>query len=271
MTSLEKIVNNRRALLIREKQSVPEKEIRKKTEDLYESGYVPDNFLNTFNYNKPFLIAEIKKSSPSKGIIRNDFNINEIAGAYKSFGYVNSISVLTEPDFFSGRYEYIKTTRETAKKPVLMKDFVIDEYQIYRGFLEGASAVLLIAAVLDEKEITKLAGLARELNMKILFETHTVTEYRTALNNDFDLIGINNRDLKTFVTDIYTTIKIFESEGKPQNRIVITESGIESREDVRLLRDNGADGFLIGERFMKQKDIAAAISDLFGESNASSR
>ena len=134
MTVIEQIVNNRKRVLEKEKESLSLKEIRQKAEDLLESHYRPPDFLNTHNSEKPFLIAEIKKSSPSKGIIREDFNLDDIAKAYKSSVHVNAISVLTEPDYFSGSYEYIKKVQDTANKPVLMKDFIFDEYQVFKGF-----------------------------------------------------------------------------------------------------------------------------------------
>jgi indole-3-glycerol phosphate synthase len=264
VTLLEEIINNRRKLLGKEKQSEPLKKIMQKAEELFNSGYRPVDFLITHNRKKPFLIAEIKKSSPSKGIIRKEFNLDEIINAYKSSSYVNAISVLTEPQYFSGNYDFLKRTSINAGRPALMKDFILDEYQVFRGFLERASAVLLIAAVLTDDEIENLAALAHKLKMKVLLETHTAAEYRRALNFNFNIIGINNRDLKTFVTDIRTTIKILESGDKPKEKIIISESGINSKEDVSLLWDNGVDGFLIGERFMKQKNIEAAIAGLFG-------
>jgi indole-3-glycerol phosphate synthase len=266
-TILEKIVNNRKLLLEKERQILPLNELRQKVDSMLDSDYRPAHFIYACGLQKPFLIAEIKKASPSKGVIREDFDVDYIAGAYKTSRYVNAISVLTEPDFFFGAYDYIKKTKAVTSKPVLMKDFIIDEYQIYMGFMEGASAVLFIADVLTDRDIKVLSKLTDNLNLRILFETHNVAEYKQALDFDFDLIGINNRDLKTFVTDINTTIDIIDKAGKPDGKIIISESGINSRDDIRLLNDGGADGFLIGERFMKQKDIGAAIADLFGESN----
>ncbi len=266
-TVLEKIVNNRKLLVEKEKQYFPLNELRRKVDFMIESGYRPAYFTYSCRVIKPFLIAEIKKASPSKGTIREDFDIDSIAGAYKASRYVNAISVLTEPDFFSGSYDNIRKTKAVTGKPVLMKDFIFDEYQVYRGFLEGASAVLLIADILKDSEIETLSRLAGNLYLKILFETHTEAEYRRAFNFDFDLIGINNRDLKTFFTDISTTVRIIEKAGKPGDKLIISESGINSKDDIRVLSSGGADGFLIGERFMRRKDIGSAIADLFGESN----
>jgi indole-3-glycerol phosphate synthase len=267
VTILEEIINSRNTRLEREKESEPLADIAEKAGDLFNSGYRPVDFLHTFSNKKPFLIAEIKKSSPSKGLIRKDFDLDEIIASYKFSGHVNAISVLTEPDYFSGSYDYLKQTVKLSGKPVLMKDFIFDEYQIFKGFIAGASAILLIAAVLNDEKSTQLADLAHRLGMKVLFEIHTSAEYKRALNIDFKIIGINNRDLKTFATDIRSTIKILESGGKPANKVIISESGINSKEDISLLRNGGADGFLIGESFMKQKNIPTAIEDIFGESN----
>ncbi len=262
---LEDIVGNRKRLLEKEKQALSLERIRQDAEHKSGSGYRPVDFLYAFNADLPFLIAEIKKASPSKGVIRENFDVSLIAAAYGSSEAVNAISVLTEPDYFSGKYEYIGIAKEASGKPVLMKDFVVDEYQVYRAFLEGASAVLLIAAVLTDSEIKKLNGIASALNLKVLFEVHTVSEYKRALDLGFELIGINNRDLKTFTVDVNNTLKIIESEGRPENRTIISESGISSAEGVRALFNNGVNGFLIGESFMKQDNINGAITGLFGD------
>jgi indole-3-glycerol phosphate synthase len=263
VTFLEEIINNRRVLLDEEKKLSSMEETAKKAIDLFESGYRPVDFLNTYNSETPFLIAEIKKSSPSKGLIRKEFILEEIINSYKSSGHVNAISVLTEPEYFSGSYDYLSSASKTAGKPVLMKDFIFEEYQIFKGFLSGASAILLIAAILNDDQLKSLSGLAHKLNMRVLFEVHTANEYRRALKYNFGLIGINNRDLKTFKTDINTTISILEKEGRPDSGIIISESGIDSKEKIHLLRNIGTDGFLVGEQFMKHSNINSAITDLF--------
>lgn len=262
---LDDIVANRKKLLEKEKEVLNAEVLRKEAERKSDSGYRPADFLHSYSSDLPFLIAEIKKSSPSKGVIRENFDAGLIAEVYGRSEAVNAISVLTEPDYFSGRYEYIKTAKEAAGKPVLMKDFVVDEYQILRAFLEGASAVLLIAAVLDDTDIKNLAGLASGLGIKVLFEVHTAAEYKRALDLGFKVIGINNRDLKTFSVDINNTLKILVSGAKPDNGVVISESGIRTAEDVQRLFNNGVDGFLIGESFMSQENIQDAIYGLFGD------
>jgi indole-3-glycerol phosphate synthase len=226
---------------------------------------MPPEFLRAGKENAPFLIAEIKKASPSKGLIRENFNVAEIAEAYQKSASVDAISILTEPDFFYGSYENIRLAAAMTDKPILMKDFIIDPYQIYKGFILGASAVLVIASVTDDLLYKKFKKITDKLNMGILFEVHTIQEYKRALRLGADKIGINNRNLKTFVTDINNTIMILEKAGKPGGTAVISESGINTRDDITRLMNCGVDGFLIGERFMKEQDICLAIRDLFGK------
>lgn len=265
MAVLEKIVQNRIKLIEKEKKIYPLKNMIQDIERLLESGYRPTAFYNSIRESSPFLIAEIKKASPSKGLIREDFNPVKIAEVYDSSFSVKAISILTEPDYFQGRYEYIDHVKNITKKPLLMKDFIIDPYQIYRGFLNGASAVLLIASVLDDTQIESLLKVTNDLNMDVLFEVHSVPEYRRASDFGINIIGINNRDLKTFVTDIYTTVRVLEEAGKSKDEKIISESGIKSKEDVKLLLEHNVDGFLIGETFMKSSNIGESICKLFGE------
>ncbi|MDY6969283.1 MAG: indole-3-glycerol phosphate synthase TrpC, partial [Spirochaetota bacterium] len=258
MTVLNKIVKNRLKRIHEEKKNLSMAELKDNATVLLESGYRPKDFLDRYNNKKLFLIAEIKKSSPSKGLIRENFDIIDIINSYNNSHTVDAISILTEPDYFSGNYEYIKSAKEISEKAVLMKDFIIDPYQIYKGFLLGASAVLLIASILDDSQIEEYLNVASELGIKVIFETHTVQEYKRAANFDIEIIGINNRDLKTFVTDINNSIRIIEAVGKNEDMIIISESGIDSQEDIKLLSNSGIDGFLIGERFMKFRDIEGA-------------
>lgn len=267
MTILKKIVDNRAALIDKEKEILSPEELIREAEERVKKGYCPPQFPDARTLKKPLLIAEIKKMSPSKGLIRKDFNVPLIAEVYNNSGYVSAISVLTEPDFFGGSYEYLKQVRSRTDKPILMKDFIIDTYQVHRGFLAGASAFLVISSLVNDGQIENLINTAKGLNMKILFEVHTPSEYRRALGFDLDIIGINNRDLENFITDIYTTIKILDECGKPEGRIVISESGINTGEDIKKLMASHADGFLIGERFMKQQNIEASIKTLFEDGN----
>ncbi|MDY6935229.1 MAG: indole-3-glycerol phosphate synthase TrpC [Spirochaetota bacterium] len=265
MTTLEKIVGNRRKLLDIEKKRIPYNELRTQVDYLLEAGNSPLPFLSGANDKKPFLIAEIKRASPSKGIIRRNFNIDHIAKIYDKSPFVDAISILTEPDFFWGSYEYVEIVSDITNKPILMKDFILDTYQIYRGYLLGASAILLISSIIEDDQIQEFVRVAKELNMNILFETHTADEYRGALDYEIDIIGINNRDLKNFSTDINNTINILEKVGKPEGKMIISESGIDARDDIKQLWQSGVDGFLIGERFMKSDNIEAAITCLLDE------
>lgn len=265
MTILKKIVNNRLSLLEIEKSDLPFIDIKKKVEELSGNNYKPENFLKLVKRKKPFLIAEIKKGSPSKGIIRGDFNVIDIAKEYENSNHVNALSILTEPDFFYGSYEYVEQAKMITNKPVLMKDFIIDPYQIYKGFIIGASAFLVIASITEDRKIHEFIKIAKDLNMSILFEAHSISEYKRALKFDIDMVGINNRDLKTFKTDINNTISILKETGKPDEKTIISESGIHSKDDVQRLWSNGVDGFLIGEKFMKHNNIGESIDELFGD------
>ena len=261
---LEKIITNRLRLLKKEKQDLPLVDIRNQVDQLIESGRESVSFLGKYIEGNPFLIAEIKKASPSKGIIRKDFDIKEITNVYEKCNFVNAISVLTEPDFFWGRYEYIQDIKNITRKPVLMKDFIIDSYQIYKGFLLGSSSILLIASVLGDEQIEEFIDIAKGLDMDVLFETHSIEEYKRSLNFDVTLIGINNRNLKTFITDVNNSITILHEVGKYKGRVIISESGIDSFEDIKLLKEGGVDGFLIGERFMRDEDVEKAIHEVMG-------
>lgn len=265
MTILKTIIKNRKKLIEAEKLEFPLKDAKSAAEERIHAGYTPPAFFRAWKSGTPFLIAEIKKASPSKGVIRKDFDAVEIADAYNRSAGVSAISILTEPDFFQGSYGNITLARTVTDKPVLMKDFIIDPYQIYRGFILGASAFLVISSVTDNLQFKKFKKTAEKLSMDILFEVHTAQEYKRALRLGADKIGINNRDLKTFITDINNTIMIIEKAGKPAGTAVISESGINTKDDIIRLINCGADGFLIGERFMKERDISRAIGDLFGE------
>ncbi len=265
MTILKKIVTNRQKLLAEEKDILSFRDAISKAEKLVGSGHKPSKFLSNLKSKNPFLIAEIKKASPSKGMIRKDFDITGIAKTYHDSAFVDAISILTEPDFFHGSYDYIKQADSITDKPILMKDFVIDPYQVYKGFLLGASAFLVISSITEDIQLKEFQKIARGLEMDMLFEAHSTSEYKRALNYGLKLIGINNRDLKTFITDINHTIKILDEAGKPEGSVIISESGINSKEDIDLLWNNNVDGFLIGERFMKNTDIERSISDMFGE------
>ena len=202
--------------------------------------------------NKEFaFICEIKKASPSKGVIVENFPYIDIAKEYEKAG-ASAISVLTEPYFFKGSDEYLKEVAQTVKIPVLRKDFIIDVYQIYQAKILGASAVLLICAVLDEKTLKSFLNTAKSLKLSCLVETHNETEIKKALNSGAAIIGINNRDLQTFNVDINTSLKL--RKFVPEDKILISESGIKTAEDIRILKQTGFNGTLIGESMMRSKN-----------------
>jgi len=210
------------------------------------------------------LIAEIKKASPSKGLIRSDFDPCAIAAVYEA-NPVNAISVLTEEDFFHGSLAYLSAVRKVTTKPVLRKDFIFDEYQLFEARAAGADAVLLIAAILANVQAAELYYRAVKLGMAVLFEVHNEKDLQTALYVDADIIGINNRDLKTLAIDLSTTLRL--KKQIPEGKIIVSESGISSRQDVLALQENGVDAMLIGTTFMKAADIGAKIDELLMGTN----
>jgi indole-3-glycerol phosphate synthase len=207
------------------------------------------------------IIAEVKKGSPSKGIIRPDFDPIVIAETYAAGGAV-CLSVLTDERFFLGHLRYLGLIREQVRLPLLRKDFVCDPYQIVEARCAGADAVLLIAAMLELEQLRDFAALARELGLDVLLEVHDETELETALQTDCELIGINNRDLRTFVTDLATTERLLPLI--PPGRFVVAESGIHNRADIERLQTAGADAFLVGESLMREADIEAKLRELLG-------
>lgn len=207
------------------------------------------------------IIGEVKKASPSKGIIKEDFNPLEIAEKYNKS--VDAISVLTEEDYFLGKKEYLKKISQNVEIPIICKDFIIEEGQIYEAKLLGASGILLIVAILTNKQLSHFINIADNLELDCLVEVHTLEELNRALEVDARIIGINNRNLKTFDTDINTTLNL--RKYIPSNKIVVSESGITSKEDIRKLKKVGIDGILVGESFMKSKDIIAFGKELKNE------
>lgn len=206
-------------------------------------------------------ICEIKKASPSKGIIVEKFPYLNIAKEYESAGAA-AISVLTEPNFFKGDDKYLKEVSNTVNIPVLRKDFIIDEYQIYQAKIIGASAILLICAILNDKILQNYINIAKSLNLDCLVETHNEEEIKQALNSGAEIIGINNRDLKTFTVDINTSIKL--RKHLPNNKILISESGIKTSKDIAMLKDNGFNGALIGESMMRSENKKQFLTELRG-------
>ncbi len=206
------------------------------------------------------VIAEIKKASPSKGVLRADFRPAEIAVSYARHGAA-CLSVLTDEQFFQGSAAYLKEARAACELPVLRKDFIVGEYQVYEARAMGADAILLIAAALDVKQMKTFETLAQGLGMAVLVEVHDGEELEAALQLTTPLIGVNNRNLRTFEVNLQTTLDLLARI--PGDRIVVTESGILKAEDVKLMRANNVNAFLVGEAFMRANDPGAQLAKVF--------
>lgn len=208
------------------------------------------------------VIAEIKKASPSKGVLREPFDPAAIAVSYERGGAA-CLSVLTDVDFFQGSDAYLQQARAACSLPVLRKDFVIDPYQVYEARALGADCILLIVAALDDTRLRQLLDLADELQLAALVEVHDAAEMQRALATPAPLIGVNNRSLRTFEISLDTTLELMQDF--PENRLLVTESGIHTRDDVRLMRERGVHAFLVGEAFMKAADPGGKLTELFGD------
>ena len=209
------------------------------------------------------LIAEVKKASPSKGVIREDFDPVKIAGTYEGAGAA-CLSVLTEKKYFQGDLGYLAAIRKSVGLPLLRKDFIIDEYQIFEARAAGADAILLIAACLDKRQMEDLLGTAEEIGLDVLVESHTSKELDKSLVAGARIVGINNRDLTSFTVSLQTTFDLLKDI--PDDRIVVSESGIKSRDDVAKLERAGVDAILVGESLMREKDIGKKVKELLGTS-----
>ena len=210
---------------------------------------------------KPAVIAEVKKASPSKGVLRADFIPADIAQSYAEYGAA-CLSVLTDVQFFQGSVDYLKQARASCQLPVLRKDFMVDAYQIYESRAMGADCILLIAACLDDAQMKDFEAIARSLDMAVLVEVHDQAELERALKLKTPLVGINNRNLQTFAVSLDTTLAL--KAHVPVDRILVTESGIHTRDDVLRMGAAGVSAFLVGEAFMRASDPGAALHELFG-------
>lgn len=207
------------------------------------------------------LIAEIKKASPSKGLIRLDFDPIAIGRAYEEAG-ASAISVLTDEKYFQGRLEYLTAVRKAVSLPLLRKDFIIDTYQVYESRAANADAILLIVAALSKSQLLELMALASNLGMASLVEAHSAKELEVAIESGAEIIGINNRNLQTFETKLETTIELAQSV--PGDRILVSESGIFTRADVERLMEAGVDAILVGESLMRESDPRMKVKELLG-------
>jgi len=205
------------------------------------------------------LIAEIKKASPSAGLIREDFNAAKIAGIYVK-NNAAAISVLTEDKYFLGKFAYLAKVSENCPVPVLMKDFIVHKYQIYEGLFYGASAVLLIVAMLSDDQLKEFMKLAHSLGLDCLVEAHDQDEVKRAVSAGAEIIGINNRNLQNLKVDLNTSLKLIPQI--PKGIVIVAESGLKTHEDIRRIQEAGAHAVLIGETFMRSPDIASKIKEI---------
>ena len=254
---LDEIVEYKREFVRKCRSDVNLSEMKKKAED---APPPRDFYAAVSSDQKPVnIIAEIKKASPSRGLIRPDFNPRKLAESYKNNG-ASAISVLTDEKFFSGSLEYLKQARETVSLPVLRKEFIIDEYQIYEARAAGADAILLIAAILKDEEMISFYNLARSLGMSVLPEAHDLSEVKRILRFYPRIIGVNNRDLKTFRVDLSQTLSM--REHVPEEICLVSESGIKSKQDLRTLAEQGVKAALIGETFMRAEYPGQMLSSI---------
>lgn len=256
---LDDIVEKRKEQLQREKDNIEPQDMK---EMALNSKNKNHGFKEALKKSGLSVISEVKKASPSKGVIAEDFPYLAIAKEYEAAG-ASALSVLTEPYYFMGNDTYLKEIANQVQIPVLRKDFTVDEYMIYEAKVLGASAVLLICAILSDEELKRYAKVAQELGLSALVEAHTEEEVQRALNGKARIIGVNNRDLKTFTVDIHTSERLRRQV--PQDIVYVSESGIKTPEDIRRLRENGTDAVLIGETFMRSEDKKAALRWLAGE------
>ena len=255
-------------ILARKREEVTERQQRFSLAELRERAEqadTPRGFVSAMEskikQGKAAVIAEIKKASPSRGVLREDFRPAEIAQSY-AFGGAACLSVLTDKDFFQGCEAYLQLARNACPLPVIRKDFLIDPYQVVEARAIGADCILLIAAALDDATMADLAQLAGELGMDVLVEVHDADELHRALKLDLKLVGINNRNLRTFDVSLQTTLGLLWSI--PDDRIVVTESGILAPADAALMREHGVHAFLVGEAFMKADAPGEKLKELFG-------
>jgi indole-3-glycerol phosphate synthase len=255
---LEEIVNNTRVELEIRKRDTPLPILQK----MAQARSQPVDLVASLSGRTVKLIAEVKKASPSRGVIRADFNPVEIAGIYASNG-ASAISILTDNKYFLGSLEYltqISAALGPNRPPLLRKDFIFDPYQIYESRACGADALLLIAAILTPEKLSALLELSHSLQMRCLVETHSEEDIKKALESGAMIIGINNRDLKTFKVDLETTARLRSLI--PDDRIVVSESGIKNRGDIKTLQSLGVNAVLVGETLVASTDIAAAMREL---------
>jgi indole-3-glycerol phosphate synthase len=256
---LTKIIENKREEVDAAQRNLPVREMKEMLKrHISQHGSFKRHISKEGRIN---LIAEIKKSSPSKGIIREDFDPVKIASAYRSGG-TSAISVLTDTKFFDGKLRYIKDVKEHVDIPVLRKDFIIDDYQVYESVLNEANAILLIARILTLEELKRFKEIAGKYGMDCLVETHNEEDIEKALDAQAEIIGINNRNLSTFEVDLAHTERLIKMI--PSEKISVAESGIKSYEDMMFLKSLGVNAALVGETFMRADNIEGKVRELLG-------
>lgn len=253
---LSRIIEEKRKVVEESKRVKPQNELLKEIKNLSVKSLFKKNISRAHHIN---LIAEIKKASPSKGILRGDFNPVKIAITYQANG-ASAISILTDERFFEGKLEYLVKVRSNVSIPILRKDFFIDEYQIYETVAAGADAILLICDILSMGELTRFYNIATELGLDCLVEVHNEEDIEKALAIDAAIIGINNRDLHSFKVDLGVTQRLIRMI--PQSKVIVSESGIKCYEDIMFLKSLGVNAILIGEAFMESDDIAAKMREI---------
>lgn len=257
---LRRILNTKAEEIQTRSAETPMREMVSAVADLPECRGFEQALVNAKAENRPGVIAEIKKASPSKGVICEDFRPVEIAGSYAAAG-ASCLSVLTDQQYFQGKDDYLRQARGACILPVIRKDFVIDPWQVYESRWLGADAILLIVAALEQTRLNELADVAADCGLDVLVEVHNEDELLLGLETGVKLIGINNRDLHNFSTDLATSEAL--ATLVPHDRLVITESGIHTHEDVQRIQKAGINTFLVGEAFMRAQDPGAALRAMF--------
>lgn len=256
---LEEIAARTRERIEAEKEVLPLTELKARAAELDKNTGFP--FQRALAKPGVSFICEVKKASPSKGVIAGDFPYAEIAGEYQAAG-ADAISVLTEPFYFKGSDDYLRVIRRKVSIPLLRKDFTVDEYMLYQAKLMGADAVLLICAILSPAQLSEYSGIAKELGLSALVEAHDDREIHMALSAGAGIIGVNNRNLKDFTVDIDNSLRLRRLV--PEDVLFVSESGMKTRGDIARLEENGTDAVLIGETFMRSPDKAAMLRELRG-------
>lgn len=255
-TILDEIVANKRQEVASLRESTSLVSLKSQIRDLP----AVRGFTEALCAHKPAVIAEIKRASPSKGLIREDFQPVDIAQSYERSG-ATCLSVLTDSKYFQGSTDILVSARQTVDLPVLRKDFIVDEYQIFESRVLPADCVLLIVAALETKQLDEFYALAKSLGLDVLVEVHDEEELSQAIDIGATLIGVNNRNLKTFKTDLGVTERLAATV--PEDSILVSESGIHTKDDVRRVQACGVNAFLVGEAFMRQRDPGRALEELF--------